>query len=271
MHISSLAPSCNPMRMDISSIRRQNLLSLLKGRSKRVCAELWGTSPSYVSQMLSDKPTRNIGDDMARRVEAAELLPHGWLDQLHDESNRALLNNVHTLPISRNSELDLLGDISSWDGETPVEDEEVEVPLFKEVELAAGSGSAAVMEIPGRCIRLSRATLRTCGVAPANAVAAQVTGRSMERVIFDGATIGIDRGTTSIHDGEIYAIDHDGMLRVKYLYRLPGGGLRLRSENDAEFPDEHYTAEQVAASIRIIGFVFWWSTIRPVNRRGRSF
>lgn len=120
MHISSLAPSCNPMRMDISSIRRQNLLSLLKGRSKRVCAELWGTSPSYVSQMLSDKPTRNIGDDMARRVEVAELLPHGWLDQLHDESNRTLLNNVHTLPISRNSELDLLGDISSWDGETPV-------------------------------------------------------------------------------------------------------------------------------------------------------
>lgn len=38
----------------------------------------------------------------------------------------------------------------------------------------------------------------------------------------NGATIGIDRATTKIVDGEVYALEHDGMLRVKYLYRLPG-------------------------------------------------
>ena len=27
----------------------------------------------------------------------------------------------------------------------------------------------------------------------------------------------------------MYAFDHDGQLRVKLLYRLPGGGLRIRS------------------------------------------
>lgn len=83
----------------------------------------------------------------------------------------------------------------------------------------------------------------------------------MERLISDGSTIGIDRGRTEIRDGEIYAIDHDGMLRVKYLYRLPGGALRLRSENLTEYPDEILTAEQVA-SLRILGWVFWWSTVR---------
>jgi phage repressor protein C with HTH and peptisase S24 domain len=41
--------------------------------------------------------------------------------------------------------------------------------------------------------------------------------------------------------------------------------LRLRSENAAEHPDEVYAHEQ-AAEIRIIGWVFWWSTVR--RRRG---
>ncbi|WP_207765192.1 S24 family peptidase [Stutzerimonas stutzeri] len=266
-HISNLAASCQFMRMDINDIRRINLKSLMEGRTQRACAELWGTSPSYISQILSKKTQANLGEDVARRIEAQELLPHGWLDQLHNEGETPTVNNVITLPIQRTSELQLSGGISPWGSETPVEDEEVEVPLFKEVELAAGAGANAPLEIPGRVVRLSRATLRAAGVDPANAIAAQVTGYSMARLILDGATVGIDIGTTEIYDGEIYALSHDGMLRIKYVYRQPGGGLRLRSENAEEHPDEFYSAEQVAESIRVIGFVFWWSTIRPVRRR----
>lgn len=270
MYISKLAPGCNPPGMDIKSIRRKNMVALLKGRSKSECAELWGTSPSYLSQMLSENPTRSVGDVMARRVEMAELLPHGWLDQVHDTADHSELNNVVRLPIARESDLQLIGEISPWDSETPLEQEEVEVPLYKEVEISAGSGATAVQPIPGRCIRLSRSTLRDAGVEPANAMAATVAGNSMARLILDGSTVGIDKGTTNIIDGEIYAIEHGGMLRVKYLYRQPGGGLRLRSENSEEHPDEFYSAEEVADSIRIIGFVFWWSTIRPTRGRGRT-
>ncbi|MCY1297396.1 HTH-type transcriptional regulator PrtR [compost metagenome] len=59
----------------------------------------------------------------------------------------------------------------------------------------------------------------------------------------------------------MYAIDHAGELRVKVLYRLPGGGLRIRSYNDAEYPDERYDAEYVEHNIRIIGKVFWYSVL----------
>lgn len=270
MFISNLAPGCNLGGMDIKSIRQTNMLALLKGRSKADCAELWGTSASYLSQMLSKNATRSIGDVMARRVEAAELLPHGWLDQVHESGDNAPLNNVVRLPIARESELHLIGEISPWGSETPLEDEEVEVPLYKEVEISAGNGATSVQAVPGRCIRLSRSTLRDAGVEPANAMAATVAGNSMSRLILDGSTVGIDKGTTNIIDGEIYAIEHGGMLRVKYLYRQPSGGLRLRSENSEEHPDEFYTAEEVADSIRIIGFVFWWSTIRPTRGRGRT-
>lgn len=156
---------------------------------------------------------------------------------------------------------DGLGAIHTWDDRTPLDDDEVEVPLFKEVELAAGSGAAHSVEINGRKLRFSKATMRAAGVSEANAACATVSGNSMERLIMDGSTVGIDRARTQIRDGEIYAIDHDGMLRVKYLYRLPGGGLRIRSENSEEHPDELLTAEQ-AKTVRVLGWVFWWSTVR---------
>lgn len=59
----------------------------------------------------------------------------------------------------------------------------------------------------------------------------------------------------------MYAIDHDGQLRVKLLYRIPGGGLRLRSYNDAEHPDERYDKDYVEQHIRVIGKVFWYSVL----------
>ena len=155
--------------------------------------------------------------------------------------------------------------MAAWDDATPLDADDVEIPLFKEVELAAGDGHAHQVEINGRKLRFSKATLKAAGVDIANAACATVTGNSMERRISDGATIGIDRGRTMIRDGEIYAIDHDGMLRVKYLYRVPGG-LRLRSENSEEHPDEIYTGE-AAAGIRVLGWVFWWSTLRTWGGR----
>ena len=47
-------------------------------------------------------------------------------------------------------------------------------------------------------------------------------GNSMGEKIEDGSTLAIDRGLTQIVDGEIYAIEHDGMLRIKYLHRTAG-------------------------------------------------
>ena len=159
----------------------------------------------------------------------------------------------------------MIGMMSAWDSDTPLHDDEVAIPFYKEVEMAAGSGATEVVEVPGRLLRFAKSTLRDAGVAEANAACVQIRGNSMERLIMDGATVGIDRGTTQIIDGEIYAIDHDGMLRIKYLYRMPGGGLRIRSENSEEHPDEILSAED-AARIRVLGWVFWWSTVR--RRRG---
>ncbi len=154
-----------------------------------------------------------------------------------------------------------IGEVAPWDIETLLADDEVELPFFAEVELSAGGGSYAVQEDHGPKLRFARAMLKKAGVTPTNAACTRISGNSMEPLLPDGATIGVDTACTSVKDGEIYAIEHDGMLRVKLVYRRPGGGLRLRSFNKEEYPDEVYDSAG-AKGIRLIGRVFWYSVLR---------
>lgn len=148
-----------------------------------------------------------------------------------------------------------------WADETPLAEDEVEIPFFKEVELAAGKGSEVMLETGGRKLRFGRRTLQRKGIPPEAAAAATVTGNSMEPVLPDGSTVGVDTSRTQVTDGQMYAINHEGQLRVKVLYRQPGNGLRLRSYNSEEHPDERYDGSYVAEHIRIIGKVFWYSVL----------
>lgn len=143
--------------------------------------------------------------------------------------------------------------------------EELEMPVYTELQMQS-SGRTAVGEMHNHKVRLSRRVLETMDVELHNAICVPMVGNSMADKIQDGSLIGIDRGRVHIIDGEMYALEHDGMLRVKYLYRLPGGSLRLRSHNCSEYPDEIFSADDIQAQhIHILGWVFWWSTLN--NRR----
>ncbi len=156
----------------------------------------------------------------------------------------------------------LLGPMDVWDDDTPLDDDEVYVPFLKEVELSAGTGRTAIERSPKQKLRFGKKTLRRQGVQPSEAVCVTVAGNSMEPVLPDGSTVGVDRGTTSIIDGKMYALDHGGQLRVKTLYRLPGGGIRMRSFNRDEHPDEEYTqTDMLNNEIAVLGRVFWSSAL----------
>lgn len=68
--------------MDIYEIRKHNLVKLIGNQRKGSCAERWGMAPAHLSQILSNKTAKNLGDDVARRIEAIEGLPRGWFDTL---------------------------------------------------------------------------------------------------------------------------------------------------------------------------------------------
>jgi len=139
---------------------------------------------------------------------------------------------------------------------------DIDVPFYNEVLCPDGSGKTRVAPIPGCRVRLSNSILQAMDVSLDQAICAPMIGNSMAQTIQDGSTVAIDCSLTQIVDGEIYALEQDGMLRIKYIYRLPDNGLRLRSQNPREYPDERLNAAEVQAQqIRILGWVFWWSTL----------
>lgn len=167
----------------------------------------------------------------------------------------------HLSPKRSSQDSIMLAPIETWDDETPLDSDEVEIPFYKEVEVSAGTGSAVMLETNGRKLRFGKRTLQRKNVNPDSAGCVPVKGNSMEPVLPDGSTVGVNTDAKTVVDGKMYALDHDGLLRVKLLYRLPGGGLRLRSYNASEYPDEHYDAGYASEHIRIIGQVFWYSVL----------
>ena len=152
----------------------------------------------------------------------------------------------------------IIGGIETWDDSTPVEEDEFEAPFYKDIKLAAGNGFADdIQDYSGKKLRFSKSTLRKRGVNPEDVVCVSVDGDSMDPVIPDGTSIGIDTGNTTIKDGKVYAFNHGGLLRTKILQNLPDGEVRIRSYNHEEYPDEIVDIDD----IHIIGRVFWWSVI----------
>lgn len=185
-----------------------------------------------------------------------------WLSEGTGQPSRKSSVEADNAPTTDLSNAMLIGPIDVWDDDTPLDDDEVYVPFLKEVELSAGGGSSTVQISPKQKLRFGKITLRRQGVQPSDAVCVTVRGNSMEPVLPNGSTVGIDQGCTAITDGKMYALDHSGQLRVKTLYRLPGGGIRMRSFNRDEHPDEEYTPQEMMdKAISVLGRVFWSSAL----------
>lgn len=207
-------------------------------------AEACGVSPMWLATdmggMLISKAQQAFHEEARDQWNAFE---EGYNSQLEGED---LAGDVGAVPIS------------AWDDETPLDDDEVEIPFLREVELSAGGGRTVIEQSTTAKLRFGKRSLRSHNVQFDQAVCVIVSGNSMEPVLPNGSTVGINTGQKSIVDGKMYALKHDGQLRVKVLYRLPGGGIRMRSLNNSEHPDESYTPEQMAEnSIEVIGRVFW--------------
>lgn len=215
------------------------------GKNQVELAALAGTSQVTISNILNGvtKSPRN-GLQIAK---ALKISPEWLLNSTGEISQTQIESNVAET-----------GSFDLWDRNTPLNDDEVEVPLFQEIRLAAGNGFADdIMDYNNFKLRFSRATLRRQGVQYENAVCVVADGNSMEPVIPNGATVGIDTGNKTIRDGSIYAINHGGLLRIKLLYNMPNNQIKIRSYNTDEYDDEIADLNEVS----VIGKVFWYSVL----------
>lgn len=149
----------------------------------------------------------------------------------------------------------VLGGFDVWSGEES-SDDDVNVPFLKDTELAAGNGLLPNPDYNGFKLKFARSTLRRLGVDPVNAVCVSVKGDSMEPVLKDGSTVGVDVGRKNIVDGKMYAVSVRGLLKIKVLAQISSNIVRVKSYNSSEYPDEDVNIEDV----RVEGRVFWSST-----------
>lgn len=81
---------------DIYCIRRDNLI-LLSERytSYSELKNILGISSSYLSELVSKDLKKKISDHVARNIESAAELPHGWLDNDHTSKK----NDLKRIPV----------------------------------------------------------------------------------------------------------------------------------------------------------------------------
>ncbi len=153
--------------------------------------------------------------------------------------------------------------VKVWDDSTPLDDDEVEIPFFKDFSFACGSGAIGEALLnEKRKLRMSKATLRNKAIDKKNAVATTSSGDSMSPTIKDGDTIHIDLGRKTVKDGKIFAVCHGGLFLAKRLYNLPMGGIRIVSDNAAEYPEIHLTAQEIKdQQFEIVGWIWQISTM----------
>ncbi|MBV7388994.1 helix-turn-helix transcriptional regulator [Pasteurellaceae bacterium TAE3-ERU1] len=225
--------------IDRIKARRQEL-----NWSQAKLAEKLGWPQSRIGNYESG--VRGIKENALKEIASVLGVTPDWLRYGDGEPNPVTSNVKDT------------GGFELWDRHTPLGDDEIEVPFYKDIRMAAGNGFADDIEDYNNFkLRFSKATLRRQGVQYENAVCVVADGNSMEPAIPNGATVGIDRGNTVIKDGQIYAINHGGLLRIKLLYKLPNERVRIKSYNEEEHPEE----EADLADITVVGKVFWYSVL----------
>jgi len=211
-------------------------------------AEVSGVSSSAVSQW-KDGPTKSLKAAPASKLAAATGFNALWIAE--GEGAPGAGPTAATQKVARIKARPIL----AW--ETPddlPEGEFVFVPLL-DVRLSAGHGTEQV-EIYSdetRPLAFRADWIRQMRLKPGRLLAMWAKGDSMEPRIQNGDALVVDQAQTQVVDGGVFALWYEGGERVKRLYRLPGGRLRITSDNPSYGPIE-LSAEETE-HVRIIGRV----------------
>jgi len=225
-----------------------------------------------VADRINQKMTEhNLSQaDLIRGTGAGRATVSGWVNGTNNPSAKHLDNLAKTLKTTTNWLLTGIADIGQnfqsvevWDDNSPLDDDEVEIPFFKDFSFACGAGSIGeALANEKRKLRMSKATLRNKAIDKKNAVATSASGDSMNPTIKDGDTIHIDLGRKTIKDGKIFAVCHGGLFLAKRLYNLPMGGVRIVSDNAAEYPEIQLTAQEILdQQFEVVGWIWQISTM----------
>ena len=225
-------------------------------------------------QTTSDRINQRMRDlglqhkDLVAATGASKGTVTNWINGVNNPTGKRLVQLAQALKttsswlLTGNSTPEFT-QVEPWDSNTPLDDDEIEIPFFKDFSFACGGGSIReAIANESRKLRMSKATLRNLSIMKENAVAATAIGDSMSPTIKDGDTIHVDLGRKNIKDGKIFVICIGGLFYCKRLYNLPLGGVRIVSDNSVEFPEIQLSAQEIIdQQLEVIGWVWQISSL----------
>ncbi len=213
-----------------------------------------------VTQWL-DGTTKSLKAETANLIEQATGYRASWLvtergPKLVGEARLSLAAQVKASATVLRPLLGNGGPILAWEHGDELPPGEFVFIQRLTIQLRASNGEEHIEVEPDRKqpVAFRADWIRKKQYRPHLLMAMEADGDSMYPTICDGDSLVVDTGQTSIVDGKVYAIWYSGGERVKRLFRLPGGRLRIASDNKESHPHITLDSEDVE-HVRVIGRV----------------
>jgi phage repressor protein C with HTH and peptisase S24 domain len=197
--------------------------------SRVAAAEVAGVNPDQLAKYVRGESKPPL--EVAYRLTARAGLSLDWLAGASDDPESGALHR----PISDDFVL-----IPIWDGEA-----------------SSGHGAFPVAGEMRGALAFSRPWLVSIVRGPIEKLQVVFNrGRSNEPDIRDGDAMLVDCSIERLQADDYYVFDESGVLLVKMIERLPGGGVVLKARNVAEY--EPRTLSRLdAEQLTIFGRVLW--------------
>jgi phage repressor protein C with HTH and peptisase S24 domain len=142
-------------------------------------------------------------------------------------------------------------------GGQPEDGKYVALPLYNNIHAAAGHGAVIDHERPDDALMFQAAWIRSeLGARPDDLCLIRVSGDSMEPTLRAGDVILVNRQACKPDREGIYILRVGEMLLVKRLQALPGGQVKVTSDN-AAFDAWTINLADQGADVIIVGRVVW--------------
>lgn len=217
--------------MDIKEIRRQNLRLLSEQYGgQRALAEAADLAPNQLNHIIGPNPIRNLGEQLARKIETNLGIPSGHLDTpiphpVSDISlNTAILGSQDSIYL-RQLSIDVDSSTNSY--------------KFSYV----GEGCA-----------FTQKWALNMGFSPINIFEYKVESENMAPFMKHGDFVVVDTSYTRIDDGSVYLFVINGSVIIKRIFMLLNGNIKIANDNQnkIQYPDIDVPFEQFS-QIKLIG------------------
>jgi phage repressor protein C with HTH and peptisase S24 domain len=135
------------------------------------------------------------------------------------------------------------------------------LPLHRNVSASAGNGAVVWDEHDVDHLAFQESFIRQdLRAKPADLRLVRVAGDSMERLLYSGDMVMVDTSVHQLQAEGMYVFRLDDSVSVKWMSLMPGGVIRVSSENSAKYPAYEITRAQAESDhFQVLGLVRWWA------------